>query len=272
MPVLHHGVAHISQLRLAPRGLAIEPAFRVARALMGVVLASLAMEVRTIAIAPILGTEAPLGGPGFDQGAVHRKMLVRQQRLHLRVVQKLRHELLEHLALLQTLAVLGEGRRIPHRIIRGEPHKPAIEQVIIQLLHQLPLRPDAIENLDQQRAQQLFRRYRGPALLRIKTGKAPAQILQDVSDKLPDLPQWMVRGNPRLRGYVGKQPALVLKCPAHLHPPPVRDKTESRHIAFGQEFFSKLLGEAANAHSIGACPSSGGELRSGGRADGAGDA
>ena len=45
VPVLHHGVAHISQLRLAPRCLAIEPAFRVARALMGVVPASLAMEV-----------------------------------------------------------------------------------------------------------------------------------------------------------------------------------------------------------------------------------
>src|SRR5579859_5728451 len=44
-------------------------------------------------------------------------MLVRQQRLDLRVVQKLAHELGKHLAALQPIAVLGEYARVPYRIV-----------------------------------------------------------------------------------------------------------------------------------------------------------
>jgi hypothetical protein len=49
---------------------------------MGVVFALLAMEVRAIIItAAVLGTKTLLWSPGFDQGSVHREMLVRKQRL-----------------------------------------------------------------------------------------------------------------------------------------------------------------------------------------------
>src|ERR1700730_5676862 len=48
----------------------------------------------------VLGPKALLRCPGLDQSPIHRKMLVRQKRLHLRVIQKLRHELLKHLAVL----------------------------------------------------------------------------------------------------------------------------------------------------------------------------
>src|SRR6266478_2977971 len=100
------------------------------------------------------------------------------------MVQKLHHELLEHLALLQALAILGEGRRIPHRIIRRQSDKPAIKQVVVQLLHQLTFRTDAVENLKQQRAEQALRRNRWPALLGIEPRKARAQLLQHDPDEL----------------------------------------------------------------------------------------
>ena len=70
-------------------------------------------------------------------------MLVRQQRLHLRMIEQPRHELLKHLAGLQAFAVLGERRWIPHQIVRRQADEPAIQQVVVQLLHQLPLRADA---------------------------------------------------------------------------------------------------------------------------------
>jgi hypothetical protein len=41
------------------------------------------------------------------------------------------------------------------------------------------------------------------------------QIAEHLTDKLPDLPQRMARRNPRLRRYVRKQPALILKCTPH---------------------------------------------------------
>ncbi len=41
---------------------------------------------------------------------------------------------------LQPLAILGERRCIPHRIVRRQADEPATQQVVVQLLHQLPFR------------------------------------------------------------------------------------------------------------------------------------
>ena len=46
--ILHGDVPHVAQLRLAARRLAIQPAVRIGGALVGVVLAGLAVEVRAI--------------------------------------------------------------------------------------------------------------------------------------------------------------------------------------------------------------------------------
>src|ERR1700746_2266482 len=97
--VLHGYVAHIRKFRLASRSLAIKPTLRIGLARMGVVGALLPLKVRAASlIATVLGAKALLRGPCFDQGSVHRKVLVRQQRLHLRVVEKLDHELRKNIA------------------------------------------------------------------------------------------------------------------------------------------------------------------------------
>jgi hypothetical protein len=129
---------------------------------MRLVRTRLAVKIRAIpfGVAAVPGPKTLLRSPGFDQRSIHRKMLVRQERFHLRVVQKLGHELLEHVALLQPIPVLREGRRVPHGIVRGKPDEPAIQKIIVELLHQLPLRADAVERLQQQGAQQLLRRDR----------------------------------------------------------------------------------------------------------------
>ena len=72
--ILHSDVPHVAQLRLAARRLAIQPAVRIGGALVGVVLAGLAVEVRAIPIAAVLRAEAPLRRPGFDQRPVHRSV------------------------------------------------------------------------------------------------------------------------------------------------------------------------------------------------------
>ena len=42
----------------------------------------------------------------------------------------------------QFYAVLGEHRHVPHRIVDAETDEPAEQQIVVQLLHQLPLRAD----------------------------------------------------------------------------------------------------------------------------------
>jgi len=142
-------------------------------------------------------------------------MLVRQERLDLRVIEQLAHELGKHLAALQPVAVLGEGGRVPDRIVGRKPHEPAVQEIVIKLFHQLPFRADAVEHLQQQGAQQLLRRDRRPALVRIELRQAAVQLAQHIADKIPDLPQRVGHRHPRFGRDVGKQPALIHKCTPH---------------------------------------------------------
>ena len=58
------------------------------------------------------------------------KMLVRQQRLNLRMVEKFAHELGKRRADLQPIAVLHEGRRVPHRVVGRKSHEPAVQEIV----------------------------------------------------------------------------------------------------------------------------------------------
>ena len=79
MSVLHDGVAHIGEFCLARSGFAVKTAVGIAGTRMRIVLALLAMKVRTVVItASVFGAEALLSGPGFDQRPIDGKMLVRQ--------------------------------------------------------------------------------------------------------------------------------------------------------------------------------------------------
>src|SRR6266516_3801277 len=94
-----------------PATVAVKTAVGIAGARMRVVLALLSVEIgpAVFVAAAVLGAEALVRGPRLDQRSIHRKMLVRQQRLDLRVVEKLGHEFGKHLAVLQSVAVLREG-------------------------------------------------------------------------------------------------------------------------------------------------------------------
>jgi hypothetical protein len=53
----------------------------------------------------------------------------------------------------QSVAVLREGGRVPDRVVGRKPHEPAVQEIVVQLLHQLAFRPDAVEHLEQHRAE-----------------------------------------------------------------------------------------------------------------------
>src|SRR5262245_57438872 len=103
-------------------------------------------------------------------------MLIRQQRFDLRMIQKLGHELGEYLAALQPVAVLREHGWVPYQVVGRKSHEPAVQKIVVQLLHQLAFRPNAVEHLQQQGAQQLLRRNRGTTFARVKPRKATVQL------------------------------------------------------------------------------------------------
>ena len=78
------------------------------------------------------------------------------------------NELGRDIAVEQPIPVLAEHGRIPHRIVRRQPDEPAEQQIVVELLHQLPFRAHRVERLQQQRAQQPLRRDRRPSVARIQ--------------------------------------------------------------------------------------------------------
>ena len=99
---------------------------------------------------PIDPLQRGMRRPGQQQGAIHREVLVTEQRLDLRCAHQLLQEfpqgppahsasLRKHLVIEEPLSVFGECGGMPDRIIRAEAHKPAEQQVVVQLLQQQPL-------------------------------------------------------------------------------------------------------------------------------------
>jgi len=71
-----------------------------------------------------------------------------------------------------------------HRVVRVQSNEPPKEHVVLKLLHQHPLAPHAVEQLQEQRSQQVFRRRRA-AVLRLGPTEPRREIAQDRIDQGP---------------------------------------------------------------------------------------
>ena len=142
-------------------------------------------------------------------------MLVRQQRLDPWLVQHPRQELGGDIARQQTFAVLGEDRHVPDRRVHPQPDKPAEQQIVVQLLHQLTLRAHRIECLQKQCSQQFLRRDRRPADRRIEPFEPARQPFQRRVHDDPDRPQRMIRRDPRRATQIAEQRCCVQIPTAH---------------------------------------------------------
>lgn len=72
-----------------------------------------------------------------------------------------------HLRLDQPIAVPGEARVIPDRLIDREPHKPSKQQVVVQLLGQKSLAANRVQSLQCRGPHQTLRRNRRAPLARV---------------------------------------------------------------------------------------------------------
>ena len=194
---------------------------------MRVVLAFLATEV-ALGVAPaaarrgrfaaVLRHKALHAGPGLDQRAVNREMVAGQKLAKLRQVQHAGKELGRDIAIEQAIPVLAEYRGIPDRIVRRQSDEPAEQQIIVELLHQLPFRAHRVERLQQQRPQQSLRRDRRSAVARVQLVELPRQTRQHRVGQRADSPQRMIRRYPPLYRDVAEKTLRPLVFAAHRNP------------------------------------------------------
>jgi len=71
---------------------------------------------------------------------------------------------------------------VPDHVVGAEAHKPAEQQVVVELLQQQPLGADPLEHL-QQRGQQQFRRDRGTAFQGIQLAKGGIETTLPLSGR-----------------------------------------------------------------------------------------
>lgn len=168
---------------------------------------------------PILGLEALLAGPRLDQRAVHREVLVAEQLALLGKVQHFAKQRLDHRVLDEPIAVLGEGGVIPDRIVDGKPHKPAKQQVVVQLLHQQALAAHRIEHLQQQSADELLGGDGSATTIGVDLAKQRVEPLEGPIHHVPNRTQRMVNGNKILELGNGEQRLLCHICSTHTAQP-----------------------------------------------------
>ncbi len=92
--------------------------------------------IRGLLFSPILGLEALVAGPRSIRVAVNREVLTGEQISAAGLSQHFSEQRLDNLSGQQLLAVLGEYRHVPQRIVAVHFHKPAKQQIVAQLLHQ----------------------------------------------------------------------------------------------------------------------------------------
>ena len=87
----------------------------------------------------------------------------------------------------QPVAVLGEYCGHPHRLIHVHAHEPAKQQIVVQLLHQQPLAPNRIEDLQQQGPQQTLRRDRRASHVGVQLSELRRHVLEHAVHQRSDL-------------------------------------------------------------------------------------
>ena len=158
-------------------------------------------------------------GERLDQRPVDREVLVRQQWRDRRVCQDRRHDLARHVRGQQPVAVLAEYRRNPHGIVDAKADEPPEQQVVIHLLHQLPLGPDREQDLEKARPDQALRRNGGAAKIGVERVKLGIETRQRGVHDLPDLAKRMPCRNALLKIDIAEQRFARFVRPAHRHHP-----------------------------------------------------
>lgn len=162
--VLHQDTGHVAEFGFLAL-LSSQARIRIGRGGVGFIAPLLPSEINFI-VAPdpalgrlfILGPAALLRSPGFQQSAIDGEVIGREQMASARLLDHAVEEGNRDVSGQESLAVLAEGGRRPHRIIGVQADEPVEEQIVVELLHELTLAANGEKHLNQQRPQHLLGR------------------------------------------------------------------------------------------------------------------
>jgi hypothetical protein len=95
--------------------------------------------------------ETLLASPRFNQGAVHRQMLVGQKPLCPGMTENPFKKGPGNVSFKKPVSILAENGCVPNRIVHAQTDKPAKQQVVIKLFHEEPLAAHGVRHLRQKR-------------------------------------------------------------------------------------------------------------------------
>jgi hypothetical protein len=203
--VLDQRVGRIAQFGLLALTLAGQPFVGIGGRLVGRIGATLAMEVHgwiawvirsgAIRFVPF-ALEAFKRGPGLDQGAINREMLIGEPSQRTRLRDYTTEELTGDRVFQQSSAVSGETRMVKARLVQLQVQKPATQQIVGELLAQQPLAANRIQRHQQRGFEQPLRWNRRPPQEAVHLVEDHRQLLEHGIHQLLDAPQRMLLGNP----------------------------------------------------------------------------
>ena len=225
--VLRQQMREIPEFGLAADGFLVQPRVGIGGRLVRVVPSRRPLEIHGRILGIIgrparttpLRFEALVTRPRLEERPIDREMLVGEQPVGLDGGQHFGEERVGDVAIEQPVAIFRKRRRVPHRIVETQPDEPPIENVVIELLHQEPLAADAVQHLQQQGAQQLLWRNRGPTRRRVQPIEARRQSLQRRIRHSANRPQRMVRSHAGFRGDVTEHPVVSWIIASHRYAP-----------------------------------------------------
>lgn len=212
----------MAQSGFVTRRLLEQPCIDVRRAGMGVVAARVAFEVN-LGVAPfgrravvVLALETLVRGPGFNECAVHAEVFVAGQ---LRPASGVFHPLEEHAGQVfveEPLAVGAEGGVVPDLVFQVQADEPAVQQVLVDGLHQQPLAADGEQDLQQQGLEQHFGRHRRTAVAGVHRHELRRHGVQQSVHHLAQFAQRVFGRYPVFEADVAEHHPLKVLCASHL--------------------------------------------------------
>lgn len=193
--ILHQGMAEIAHACLFAFALFVESRFGIGD--RGVCFVGELFTVKVTRLIAthgpggiiILGPEALDGGPGFDERAVNAEMLIRQEP----GLAGLRHDLGQkkacNLGMDQPLQVGGKARVVPDLLVQGQAHKPAKENVVVDLFNEQTIAANGVEGLQEQGLEQLLGGNGRAARVGIELFEVGVEFDQGLVHHGPDGPQ-----------------------------------------------------------------------------------
>jgi hypothetical protein len=154
--------------------------------------------------------------PRLDQRSIDAEVLRGQKTLAPGSPADAPQQLARHPGLDQSVAVLGEGRMVPNPIIHRQPHEPAKQQVVVQLLAQQSLGADRVQHLQYQSPHQALRRNRFTTAFGVNPIKVCAHRLKRLVQQRAHPAQRMRARHPLLYRDVAEEPTLLNIRSAHV--------------------------------------------------------